>query len=92
LFRDCTFNLHIERVIENNLITNRKQNALKVLTNTVQSIKKSDDKNLKQSKVVPMKKFDAETKCKSVLHNTVSNQIEELGHFDCMTKDEGNFV
>lgn len=87
--RVCTFNPHIERVIENSLITNRKQSALKVLTNTVQSIKKSDDNNLKQSKVVPVKKFDTETKCKPVLHD---NQIEELGHFDCKTKEEGNFV
>ncbi|CAH1738584.1 unnamed protein product [Aphis gossypii] len=73
--------------IKNGLVTNRKKSALKVLTNTVQSIKKSDGKGLKQLKVLPMKNFETEIKCKSPLQDFNYNQNEEFNHFDCTTQE-----
>lgn len=78
--------------IENNSIANRKQSALKVLTNTVQSTKKSDGKNFKQLKVMPMQKFETETKCHSPLQDMAFNQYEEFDHFGCITQEKGYFI
>jgi len=74
--------------IKNNLVTNRKQSALKVLTNTVQSTKRSDGKSLKQLRVMPMQKFETETKCHSPLQDTAFNQHEEFDHFGCVTQEK----
>ncbi|XP_022163225.1 uncharacterized protein LOC111028778 [Myzus persicae] len=71
--------------IKNSLATNRKKTALKVLTNTVQSTKKSDGKGLKQLKVLPMKNFETEIKCKSPLQDFTYDQDEEFDHYDCTT-------
>jgi len=77
--------------LENSLATNRKKTALKVLTNTVQSSKKSDGKGLKQLKVLPMKNFETEIKCKSPLQDFTYDQNEEFNHFDCTTQENGNY-
>ncbi|XP_025416647.1 uncharacterized protein LOC112687888 [Sipha flava] len=69
--------------IKNTLITSRKKNALKVLTNTVQSTKKSGSNGLKQLKVLPMINFETGDKCKSVLKDNSYN--EEVNHFECTT-------
>lgn len=77
--------------LESNLVTNRKKNALKVLTNTVQqSTKKSGGNNLKQLKVLPMKNFETSDKCKSPLQDNVYNE-DEVNHFDCGTFEKGKF-
>jgi len=71
--------------IKNNLLTNRKQSALKVLTNTVQSVKKSDCKVSKPDnslKILPMKKF--ETEIQSPSQDMIYNEIDEFDHFDCI--------
>ncbi|CAI6351513.1 unnamed protein product [Macrosiphum euphorbiae] len=73
--------------IKNSLVTNRKKTALQVLTNTVQSTKKSDGKGLKQLKVLPMKHFETEIKCKSPLLDFTSDLNEEFNHFDCRTQE-----
>lgn len=84
------FIFHIYRVSENNgLLTNRKKTALRVLTNTVQSTKKCDGKGLKQLKVLPMKNFDSEVKCKSPLKNINNELNEELEHFGCVKLENG---
>lgn len=85
---------HYNCFIENSLITNRKKTALKVLTNTVQSIKKSDGEGLKpcfkQQKILkPMKIFEIETKSKSLQDNSLN---EEFSHFDCTIQEKGNFI
>jgi hypothetical protein len=76
-------------LIENTLITSRKKNALKVLTNTVQSTKKSGSNGLKQLKVLPMINFETGDKCKSVLKDNSYN--EEVNHFECTTFEKGKF-
>jgi len=79
--------------IENNLLTNRKQSALKVLTNTVQSVKKSDCKVSKPDnslKILPMKKF--ETEIQSPSQDMIYNEIDEFDHFDCIPMEKGNYV
>lgn len=62
---------------------------MRVLTNTVQSAKKSDRKGLKQGKVLPMKKFETEVKCKSPLKNVSNDTNEELEHFGCAALENG---
>lgn len=77
------------------MFANRKQNALKVLTNTVQSTQKtiSSNKGLKQLKVLPMKNFETEVKTKSPSNNTITHdKNDELGHFGCITEENGNFI
>jgi len=86
------FNFCIKRVAENSLITNRKQSALKVLTNTVHSTKKPDSKSLKHLKVMPMKSFQAETNCKSSARDSDFNQYEDFSHVGCVIQDNGNFL
>lgn len=76
-------------LIESNLITNRKKNALKVLTNTVQSTKKSSGNSMKQLKVLPMINFETGDKCKSALKDNAYN--EEINHFECTTFEKGKF-
>lgn len=65
---------------------------MKVLTNTVQSIKKHDSINRKQFKVLPMKNFDTEVKHKSSSHDVTYNQNEEFDHFECISQGKGNFI
>lgn len=84
--------MFINFFLENTLVTNRKKTALKVLTNTVHSTKKSDSKGLKQLKVLPMKHFETEIKCKSPLQDFTSDPNEEFNHFDCRTQENGNYL
>lgn len=65
-----------------------------MLTNTVQSTKKSDGKGLKpyfnqQNVLKPMKMFWTETKNKSLQDNA---QNEDFSHFDCIIQENGNFI
>lgn len=62
-----------------------------MLTNTVQSTKKSDGKSLKQLKVLPMKTFETDIKCKSPLQDFTYDQNEEFNHFGCTTQENGNY-
>lgn len=79
--------------IENSLATGRKKTALKVLTNTVQSSKKSDGKDLKVPKVLPMPEFETEINCKSTSHDKFHKETEEFDHFGCLAlKEKGNFI
>jgi len=61
---------------------NRKRSALKVLTNTVKSVKKCDKRSLFA------KKSDTETKCKSPLYDTSFGRDEEFGHFGCTGQEK----
>lgn len=78
--------------IENNLDTNRKKSALKVLTNTVHSTRKPDGKCIKQLKVLPMQKFETESKCKSPSQYMTYNDNDEFNHFDCIAQEKGKFM
>ncbi|VVC40610.1 Hypothetical protein CINCED_3A021152 [Cinara cedri] len=71
--------------IKNTLIVNRKQSALKVLTNTVQSTKKkSPNKSLKNLKAFTMDKFEMDVKCKSPSADISYNQNnDEFNHINC---------
>ncbi|XP_050545097.1 uncharacterized protein LOC126907679 [Daktulosphaira vitifoliae] len=75
--------------IKESQLVNRKKTALKVLTNTVQSAKKSDGKGLKVPKVLPMKKFETQSKCRSPLQDITHDQMnEDITHFGCMKYQE----
>jgi len=77
--------------IKNIVIINRKQTVLKVLTNTVHSIKKSASKCAKSYdnlKVLPMKNFETEIKCKSPTQNIM---YTENDHFNCIPLEK-NFL
>lgn len=74
---------------ENSLVTSRKQSALKVLTNTVQSSKKSDGKGAKQLKVLPMKRFETDKKSRSPFKNWNYDTKDEFDHTGCKAKGKG---
>lgn len=91
----CDFNQI--NVLENDSNLNRKKNALKVVTNTVQSPKKLSSKKsnmgLKTKKILPMEKFETETKCVSPSLNINYELIEEPGHIHCRAlQEKGNFI
>lgn len=56
-----------------------------MLTNTVQSTKKCDNK--RQLKVLPMQKFENEVKCKSPFQEYNTN--DDFYHYNCTPQEKG---